>query len=49
VLQHSLLKRNLVPRFERRAASRKQGADMTKTFGGKIESQDDWNEKSLSL
>jgi hypothetical protein len=32
-----------------RGAARKQGMDTTKTFSGKIESQDDWNEKSLSL
>jgi hypothetical protein len=34
------LKRNLIPRFERRGATRKQGTDMTITFSGKIESHD---------
>jgi hypothetical protein len=49
VLQPSPFKRNLVLRFEKRGAARKQGTDMTKCFTGKIESQDDWNENSLSL
>jgi hypothetical protein len=43
------LKRNLILRFERRGAARKQGTDTTKSFTGKIESQDDWNENSQSL
>jgi hypothetical protein len=42
------LKRNLVPRFKKRGAARKQGTDMMKCFTGKIESQDDWNENSQS-
>jgi hypothetical protein len=42
-------KRNLIPRFERRGAARKQGADTMRTLSGEIESQEDWNEKSLSL
>jgi hypothetical protein len=49
VFQPSPLKRNLVLRFERRGAARKPGIDTTKTFTGKIESQYDWNENSLSL
>jgi hypothetical protein len=43
------LKRNLIPRFEKRGAARKQGTDTTKCFTGKIENQDGWNENSLSL
>jgi hypothetical protein len=43
------LKRNLISRFVRREAGRKQGTDTTKNFSGKIESQDDWNGNSPSL
>jgi hypothetical protein len=43
------LKRNLVPRFEKREAGRKQGTYTMKNFSGKIESQDEWNGNSPSL
>jgi hypothetical protein len=43
------LKENLVPRFERREAGRKQGTDTTKNFSRKIENQNNWNGNSLSL
>jgi hypothetical protein len=49
VLQLSTFKRNLIPRFETIGATRKQRRDMTKTFIGKIKSQDDSNGNSLSL